>query len=228
MCNLYSVITNQEAVRRLFAVERDTTGNLPELPGIFPDYVAPVIRTSADGARELTMMRWGLPCPPGSGGGHVTNVRNTSSPHWQARLGPAHRCLVLATSFCEYADTRPRKTPTWFALGDGRPLFAFAGIWTPWTGTRGTKANPVSGDHLLFGFLTCAANATVRPVHPKAMPVILTSADEAAAWLAAPWPEARGLQRPLPDGALTIVARGGKEDPPPRVGEVTAGSPLLL
>jgi putative SOS response-associated peptidase YedK len=64
VCNLYSVTTNQEAIRRLFRVGRDLTGNLPPLPGIFPDYMAPVVRVAEDGARELTMMRWGMPCPP--------------------------------------------------------------------------------------------------------------------------------------------------------------------
>jgi hypothetical protein len=36
-----------------------------------------------------------------------------------------NRCIVPATSFCEYDDAKPRKTPTWFALNDDRPLFAF-------------------------------------------------------------------------------------------------------
>ncbi len=30
-----------------------------------------------------------------------------------------------------------------------RPLIAFAGLWTPWTGTRGTKANSIEGEHKL-------------------------------------------------------------------------------
>lgn len=49
-------------------------------------------------------------------------------------------------------------------------------------------------------------------VHPKAMPVILTTPDEVERWLTAPREEALLMQRPLPDGMLKIVARGGKED----------------
>jgi hypothetical protein len=39
---------------------RDTTGNLPPLPGIFPAYPAPVVRNSDDGVRELVMARWDM------------------------------------------------------------------------------------------------------------------------------------------------------------------------
>jgi putative SOS response-associated peptidase YedK len=49
----------------------------------------------------------------------------------------------------------------------------------------------------------------------KAMPVILTTPDEVETWMTAPPEEALKLQRPLPDGALRIVARGVKEDPMP-------------
>ncbi len=62
------------------------------------------------------------------------------------------------------AIAQPRKTPTWFALHEDRPLFGFPGIWTTWHGTRGTKAEPVDGEHLLFRFLICDANAVVAPV----------------------------------------------------------------
>jgi hypothetical protein len=53
-------------------------------------------------------------------------------------------------SACE--DTKPRKTPVWFALSAERPLFAFARIWTGWTGVRDPKLNPVDGEHDLYAF----------------------------------------------------------------------------
>lgn len=49
----------------------------------------------------------------------------------------------------------------------------------------------------------------------KTMPVILTTEQEREVWMRAPWDEAKGLLRPLPDGSLTLVARGRKSDPPP-------------
>jgi hypothetical protein len=131
-----------DAIRDLFRARNDRTGNLPLFPGIFPDQMAPIVRRGADGDREIVMARWGMPGPPQFGGQPVTNVRNIKSPHWRRWLGQASRCIVPATSFCEYADTKPRKTPNWFALSDDRPLFAFAGLWTPWRGVRGPKSAP--------------------------------------------------------------------------------------
>ena len=150
-----------------------------------------------------------------------TNIRNVSSPHWRGWLEARNRCLVPATSFCEYADTKPRKTPTWFALSEDRPLFAFAGLWTRWRGVRGPKSAPVEGEHELFGFLTTEANAIVAPIHPKAMPVILTTTEEFDLWLEGETVEALKLQRPLPDGMLDIVARGEKEDRAPAIATVS-------
>jgi hypothetical protein len=41
-------------------------------------------------------------------------------------------------------------------------------------GDRSTKSKLIPGQREVYGFLTTAPNAVVEPIHPKAMPVILT------------------------------------------------------
>ena len=221
MCNLYSETSNQDAIRDLVGAFEDRVGNLPLYRAIFPDKLAPVVRNAPGGKRELVNLRWGMPSPPaflkpGQIDPGVTNIRNASSPHWRRWLEPANRCVVPATSFCE-PSTLPdpatgRKVWTWFALNDERPLFLFAGVWCDWRGVRGTKKAPEEGDHTLYGFLTTAPNGVVKPVHERAMPVILRTPEEVDVWMNAPRQVALELQRPLPDDAVKIVLRDAKED----------------
>ncbi len=215
VCNLYSMTKAQDAIRELAKVWDDKTGNLPPLPGIYPDYQAPVVTNSPDG-RVLSMMRWGMPSPAFALKNKkvdrgVTNVRNTKSPHWRRWLGVQHRCVVPFTSFAEPHKQLHRDTENvWFALNEDRPLAFFAGIWTQWTSVRKLKDGETTDN--LFGFLTTDANAVLEPIHPKAMPVILTSGAEVDTWLTAPAVDALRLQRPPPDDALQIVGRGGADD----------------
>lgn len=219
MCNLYSVTSNQEAIRAWAGVmtENDSTGNMQPMPGVFPDYPAPIVR-SHGGIRELALVRWGMPTPPKYLEGKkidpgVTNIRNVNSAHWQRRLGVENRCVVPFTSFSEN-EVMPdgSRPPIWFALNETRPLAFFAGIWTPkWTSVRKLKEGAVTVD--LFGFLTTNPNKLVGTYHPKAIPVILTTREEVDPWMTAPIKEALKLQKPLADDTLTVVARGSKKDP---------------
>jgi putative SOS response-associated peptidase YedK len=236
LCNLYSVTTNQEAIRAFTRAMRDTTGNLPPMPGVFPDYLAPVVRNAPDGVRELAMLRWGMPSsrqallqaakkraqkleakgkPVNFHGllrmepdSGTTNIRNTNSRHWKGWLEVEHRCVVPFTSFSEF--NKEAGGDIWFALDESRPLAVFAGIWCNWTSVRKVKEGETNND--LFGFLTTEPNAEVRAIHPTAMPVILRSQAEIQTWMTAPVNEALKLQRPLADGALRVVARGRKLD----------------
>ena len=144
-------------MRRLLRVDRDLVGNLPPLPAIFPDYLAPIVRVGEDGGRELAMARWGMPSSKqaifeaakrradrlrakgnevdfdallrAEPDGGTTNVRNTASRHWRPWLEPAHRCLVPFTSFSEFS--KDFGGDIWFALAEERPLAGFAGFWLP-------------------------------------------------------------------------------------------------
>lgn len=245
MCNLYSVMTNREAIRRMFReplLFSDRVGNMQPQPGVFPDYEAPIVRQTVAGP-VLTTARWGMPAPrsildkdaqkradklaakgkpydldqlrrlaPDIG---VTNIRNTASSHWRRWLGPENRCVVPFTSFSENETLEDGShPPVWFAAREDRPLMFFAGIYVAgWESVRKAKTGVETAD--LFGFLTTEPNAIVAPIHPKAMPVILTTSEEVECWLTAPANEAMQLQRPLPDGILKIVARGERRGDPP-------------
>lgn len=238
MCNLYSMTSNAAAIRALAKVLKDSTGNLPLFEGVFANGFGPIVRNTAEG-RELAMSRWGMPTPPKFLEGKnydagVTNVRTTTSPHWRRWLqDPQSRCLVPFTSFSEPDQASGSKTLNWFALDAERPLLFFAGIWTPqWASVRKVRDGETTDD--LYAFLTTDANAEVKAIHPKAMPVILTTEAERDLWMSGSWEEVKSLQRPLPDGTLSIVATGRKKDgphlddgaaPPP---ESNASQPSLL
>lgn len=191
------------------------------------------MRTGGDGVRELALARWGLPSSkkalfdaatrradklrakgkdvdfakllelePDSG---TTNVRTPPAATGVPGSRPANRCLVPFTGFSEPGhDAEGRYRPIWFGLPGEEPLAFFAGVHVrDWSCVRKTKTGLETCD--LFAFLTTEPNAEVRAVHPKAMPVILTSAADREKWMTVPWEDARSLQRALPDGALCVL-----------------------
>lgn len=217
MCNLYAMTSNLMAIIAIAGAMNNKVGNLAAQDAIFANGFGPIVRNTPNGP-ELATSRWGMPSPkfvlqgksydPG-----VTNVRNPDKAHWKPYLGVANRCLVPATSFCEPDQASGSKENTWFALDDSRPLFFFAGIWTPhWRSVRKVKDGETVDD--LYALLTTDANTEVKAIHPKAMPIILRTEDEIKTWMTAPETEALRLQKPLPDGRLKIVARGIKRDSP--------------
>jgi SOS response associated peptidase (SRAP) len=76
------------------------------------------------------------------------------------------------------------QAPVWFAFNESRPLAFFAGIWTRWTSVRKVREGETTND--LFAFLTTEPNKVVGAIHPKAMPVILTTAEEIDLWMTGP------------------------------------------
>jgi putative SOS response-associated peptidase YedK len=129
VCNLYSITTNQAAIIALFRVVNRYVGNLAPMPGVFPDYKAPIVRNGAEG-RELATARWGMPSSSKAlmdatkkraeklqakgkpvdfkellrmePDGGTTNIRNVTSKHWTRWLGVENRCVVPFNSFSEF------------------------------------------------------------------------------------------------------------------------------
>lgn len=145
--------TNQAAISALFRAVNRYVGNLAPMPGVFPDYKAPIVGNGAEG-RELATARWGMPSSskalmdatkkraeklqakgkavdfkellrmaPDSG---TTNIRNVTSKHWTRWLGVENRCVVPFNSFSEF--NKAEGGDIWFALDETRLLACFAGM----------------------------------------------------------------------------------------------------
>ena len=213
MCNRYAADIRKAGLEKEFyGFEEWSETRITPLLGnalleVFPKSFGPVIVRGERDALEWRKMRWGLPGPATMGGAPVTNVRNTSSAHWRPVLGVEHRCLVPFTAFSEYEDASPKgaKQIRWFAPRDRGMLF-FAGVWRVWSGDYGSKKEPNVGEHRLFSFLTTEANDLVRPVHAKAMPVVLATPEAREEWLTVSAASVAEIQsRVLPVDVLEIV-----------------------
>jgi putative SOS response-associated peptidase YedK len=206
MCNRYANKGSIAEIRRLAALmdfdlsTTAATGNLAPQENIYPDQDAPILRVKSSTELELAMLRWGFPPIPGQTA-PITNIRNLKSKWWsdvnrEWITDASYRCLVPFSAFAE-----PVRESTWFSVRDHEVAF-FAGVWRPWRGERlaeqpgKSRRARVEGDWELYAFLTTDANDIVRPVHEKAMPVILTDPDECREWLGGGSGSLR-LQRPF-------------------------------
>ena len=198
MCNHYHAhleeLPTLEAWRRY--VDQDFEERLSKVNSdVWPKREALVARIN-NGAGRIEAMHWGVPCQvPGKRPGtkltkHVTNVRNLTSPFWRSMLAtPERRCLVPFSAFAE-PKIGSGQEEHWFSVKD-RPVAAFAGIWRP------------SEEGNVFAFLTCEPNPLVAPLHPKAMPVILSETDHSA-WLTGNWANTQALACSYPSQLMDV------------------------
>ena len=212
MCNRYETkgsVTQIRAIAKKLNRQLATTpetDNLRPVENVYPDQDAPIIR-NLNNDLELMIARWGFPPIPGETA-PITNIRNLKSKWWRNVnrewiTSKEYRCLVPFTAFAE-----PVRDSTWFTVPSVE-VACFAGFWRPWKGERlaeqpGQKRRSrEEREWKLFSFLTTDANDIVRPVHPKAMPVILIDPEEQDEWLEG-GEESLHLQRTLPNEVLEI------------------------
>ena len=214
MCNLYSLTKAREAIGQLFRVAHNRLQQGDPLPAIFPGRMAPVIRASADGERELVELNWGFVLnQKDRAPKRVTNVRDDKalvSPFWKDSI-EHRRCLVPATSFAEPKEITPA-TWHWFALtgDDPRPLFAFPGIWKRYKGPIKKNGDPVEFD--VFAFMTTLPNALVSTINHERMPVILTEDKQFDTWLHGSTQDAMALVHSHDPERMRMVQSGFKKE----------------
>ena len=210
MCNLYSVKTSRKALMDKFRLSDNRIAVFDPLPAIFPGHMAPIVKATPEGDRELVMRSWGFVLlREGYAPKRVTNARDDKlDTRFWADSFAQRRCLVPATSFCEPDEGRPARWH-WFALKDDaetRPLFAFAGLYRQWRGP--IKKDGPNVDLEVFSFVTTLPNALTQTINHERSPVLLTAPDACELWLRGSPEEARSLVRTSDPAGMHIVQSG--------------------
>jgi putative SOS response-associated peptidase YedK len=206
MCNLYSIRTSRAALARKFSLSDNRMAAFEPLPAIFPGHMAPIIKQSEDGARELVMRSWGfILLRDGYAPKRVTNTRDdkVKTKFWKDSF-EKRRCLVPATAFCEPDEGKPARWH-WFAL-KGDDLFAFPGIYRQWKGP--IKKDGPSVDIEVFSFMTTLPNTLTKTINHERSPVLLTDEAQFATWLTGTSDEAFSLIETSDPDRMRIVQSG--------------------
>lgn len=193
MCNHYRNDPEMQTTWREYIAWDLRKPNAEYATDVYPKRPAMIVRKD-DGVIRSDVMEWGVPTMVKGKTKmlekRVTNVRNLTSPFWRSMLNnPAQRCLVPFTTFAEPKIGQGREE-WWFTIPD-EPVSAFAGIW------RQSQYGAV------FAFLTCEPNELVAPLHPKAMPVVLSPSNYEN-WLSADYDEVCSLARACPANLMAV------------------------
>ncbi|MGA8670261.1 MAG: SOS response-associated peptidase [Terracidiphilus sp.] len=189
---------------------------------VAPQTFQPVVRLEREtGARELTVMRWGLVpywAKDSKVGFSTINAKAetvVTSPAFRDAM-KRRRCLVPAEFFYEWQKTgEKKKQPFGIGLKDGS-MFAFAGLWERWK-------DKATGQTLeTYAIITTDPNELVEPIHNR-MPVILKREDYDR-WLSPGEPSHLpvDLLRPFSADEMKAWPVG------PRVGNVQNNDPTLV
>ena len=217
MCGRFARFTPAERIAELIQA-RCEVGELAPRYNILPGQSCLTCRMSADGERELALMRWPYipPFEPRPGTRYATiNARAEAlagSRLWQFPFRH-FRCLIAADGFYEPLDTGEKRKPQYFfRRRDGEPFF-MAGLWSRWEPAQAGAGEAFDSCTII----TTAPNSLVSPIHPR-MPAIVPPAAWAA-WLDPQNSDPRqlqGLLRPAPaaDWAGYPVGYYTREDAP--------------
>ena len=155
----------------LFGLE--LAGELSPRYNIAPSQPVAAVRAGEGGARELTLLQWGLipswAKDPAIGSRMINARAETAAekPSFRAAM-KRRRCLIPASGFYEWARVGAAKQPFFIRMKEGRP-FALAGLWEQWCGEDGSELETCA-------ILTTSPNEMTAKIHPR-MPVIIAPGD---------------------------------------------------
>ena len=166
MCGRLILTASPEELAEMFGLGELEPKPRPRRYNVAPTQMIPVVRV-ANGKRELADLRWGfIPSwsadPPSTGFVNARAETASTKPAFRNAFR-TRRCLVPANGFFEWKHVGKQKYP-YLIRSAGGGLFAYAGLWEPWTGPDG----PIE----TVAILTVPANDLVRPLHDR-MPAIL-------------------------------------------------------
>lgn len=146
--------------------------NLRPRYNIAPTTMVDVVRLTAEGARELLRMRWGLipwwwkkPLTelPATFNARAEGV--AQKPMFREAFR-SRRCIIPASGFYEWTEPKSARQPHLFTAGDGSPLLAFAGLWEHWR-------NPETGEEVLSCTMIVSGASTWMEAYHDRMPILL-------------------------------------------------------
>jgi len=136
MCGRYTIVSNFEAVRRLFGVNLNVPNWWAPRTNVAPTEDAPVVRLR-DGERELVQLRWGL-IPFWAKDAKISYSTINAAAETVAtkpafrEAFKSRRCLVVTDGFYEWKKLGDgSKQPYRIVIKDRAP-FALAGLWEKW------------------------------------------------------------------------------------------------
>jgi putative SOS response-associated peptidase YedK len=200
MCARYTLTARPQLVAELF--DLDLLIDIQPRYNVAPTQQVLALRTSPEGKREFTTLRWGLVpfwADDVKIGNKLLNARGETifeKPSFRD-AAKKRRCLIPADGFYEWRTENGKKQP-YFIHEPGRKPFAFAGLWERWHGEDGKELQTCS-------IVTTDANSLLKPLHDR-MPVILHKKDFSN-WLDPALTDAKQLKpllKPLPDEALQM------------------------
>ncbi|MGA8706771.1 MAG: SOS response-associated peptidase [Steroidobacteraceae bacterium] len=225
MCGRYSTPQQSEA-ERYFAVHL-LRWQFERSFNVAPTQRVPVVR-AREGAREGTMMRWGLVPFFARGVAPRYSTINArietldSAPSYRGPWQRGQRCLIPAAGFFEWHLQDSGGKQPFFIHAADQPMFAMAGLWDRSRSADGSVLESCT-------IVTMPANALLAQIHNAPgkgrMPAVLPSG-ALDAWLNGSLEQAREVLQPYPAELLvawpvSTRVNSPKNDDPELVAAVT-------